>query len=563
MIQQARAEIPRLPLIAATISIVIFELIIPLTVQQVYDRFIPNQSLSSLNVLVAIALLCLCAEAFLRWARSVLLGLQGASFAHRAGCQVMGSLLSGRIETAQKQGVGGKLALLNLVRSYREEGSGQRIIVLAEIVIIPLTLGLIAMIAGRLVLVPLGLILLFVIYTLIAGSALFDAKQRRQSSDASRIDLMVEILGATQTIKALSVERNMVGLYEQKKYASSLDHLEVSRRQTFLFDLTNSFSTLLIFSVILFGAYLTVEGNITVGAMIASIILSGRAMPPLQKALGMLNRRQEHQVEAKQVEALLSVVPATNALPRDECPENMGLFALSALTLHHEHQTADHPLLIDSATLDFPRFEMSVLQGAPHGALTRVFRAFSGLHSADSGAVLLNGQPITTLPESVRTRQVAYLKSDTTLYRGTIMDNLSRFGMIPTSDVLFIAKQLRLDEDLSVLSRGFDTFLRGDGGDPVPPGMRQRLALARALAPRPKVILFNHADTGLDRRSYTALFELFARLRGHATVVLASNDNTLCGLAQHRYTLDAGHLRAERMQETQKLAVTSYRELRV
>lgn len=555
--------VPRATLVAATLCVVVLELVTPITLRQVYNTFIPNQSLGSLRVMMVIALVCILAEVFLRMARALILGRVGASYAHKAGCHLMGALLEGRIPNATSQGVAAKLSLINLVRSYRDTGSGMRAITLAEMMLIPLNMTLIGLIAGQLVLVSIALVAGFLIYTTLVGRRLMAAREARQASDGERLDIMVEMLGAMSTVKAMSTERIMIERYSNRKYESAIKNLQVARLQTYVFDLTSTFSTMLILSVIFYGAYMTASADITVGSMIAAIILTGRTMPPLQRAIGMMNRRQEDQLEERKVQAVLEIAPGEALLEPDDFPDNAGALELRDLTLAPRDMAERKDLIVDGVNLIFADRQINLIEGDNNGDTSLLFRTLAGLHTPEGGEVLLNGVRISRLPPEVRSRQIALLQPETVLYRGTIMDNLTRFGQVAVSDVMFIAKHLALDQDLQILSRGYDTMLRGDGGDPVPPGLRQRIALARALAPRPRVVLFDHADTGLDRRSYNALFELFAKLRGHATVILATNDTILSGLAERKFVLQDGRLDQVLGEVRTQHKVQTYRELRI
>ncbi len=563
MIRQHTRRAPSRVIAVATGCTVLLELVVPLAVLQTYDRFIPNGSTASLAVLLGVAAACLVAEYMLRQSRAVLLNLRGTSFAHQAGCHVMGELLRGGFGEAPGPRTGENLALLATVRGMREMTSGQWMSSLAELLLVPLSLALIALIAGPLVLVPLVLIAAFAASSWFAGRKLAADRAARQDSDALRMNAMVEMFQGFPTVKALSIEQIMRRRYETVKYGSTLAHMNVMRRMTGLFDATTAFGTLLVMSLIMAGAFLTVTGQITAGAMIASVILSGRTMAPIQKGLSLINRRQEFLIEKRQVDAMLEARGSSLPVPAQREPANEGRLALRGVSLSRPTGTRGERVVLGGATLELAPREMTLVDAGNHADLETLYRMLAGVLPPRSGALELNGVPMVQVPEHVRTRQVACLQGSAALYRGTIMDNISRFGTVSISDVLFIARHLRLDEDLSVLPRGYDTFLRGDGGDPIPPGLRQRIAMARALAPRPRLILFNHADTGLDQRSYTALFELFARLRGHATLVVSTSDGNLRGLARHRWLLGNGNFTASAVASGQKIEVAQYRELRV
>jgi len=83
----------------------------------------------------------------------------------------------------------------------------------------------------------------------------------------------------------------------------------------------------------------------------------------------------------------------------------------------------------------------------------------------------------------------------------------------------------------------------GSIGDRVPDGLRQRIALARVLALKPRLLLFDNADKGLDRESYNHVYRLMGRLKGKATMIIVSNDRNLLDLADRTYELNDGVLR--------------------
>ncbi|SOC00363.1 ABC-type bacteriocin/lantibiotic exporter with double-glycine peptidase domain [Rhodobacter sp. JA431] len=548
------------PLVVATLLIVALELVIPVTVRQVYDTFIPHQSLDSLNVLMTAAVGFLLVDAFLRWARANLQAWQGARRAHAAGTRMIDALLQGNVAPSRNN-IGGKLALINLVRGYHAGGGGSLAVTLAELTMIPLMLVLIALIAGKLALVSLTLIAVFCVVMVVAGRSLRDARDARRAEDAVRLDMMVETLGAAQSIKALSAERVMAARHAGLKYTSARWQFEVGRFQTLVFDITQIFGTVMILAVVFVGAGMVLDKDLTVGALLAAIILSGRSVVPMQKALGALHRSQAQRSERKQVEALLATpASATVTTVSAALPENEGKLALHGVRIMEAEGEAP---LLDTVDFAFPARQFSLLDGLDHAQAMTVFKTLSGLQRPERGAVRLNDADLLQLPEACRAQQIAYLQAETVLYRGTILENLTRFGQVKMSDAQFVMRQLRLDEDLNVLPRGLQTVLRGDGGDPVPPGLRERIALARSLAPRPRVILFNHADSGLDRRSYTALYELLAKLRGHATIIMASDDETLRSLAQHCFVCEGGGLRANEGVCPPSRPQTRYRELRL
>ncbi|MCK5424606.1 MAG: ABC transporter ATP-binding protein, partial [Emcibacter sp.] len=160
-----------------------------------------------------------------------------------------------------------------------------------------------------------------------------------------------------------------------------------------------------------------------------------------------------------------------------------------------------------------------------------------------SGEILINDQnPGKFSTDSLRTR-IAYLPQKPSMFRGTILDNLTMFkGDEYIDDALKIGEMLELNKILARMPDGYETVI-GDGAQSeIPTGIAQRITIARALAAKPDVILFDEANSGLDNQSDNDLQKLIGQLKGTATIVLVSYRPSLLRLADKQYDLTDGHL---------------------
>jgi len=176
--------------------------------------------------------------------------------------------------------------------------------------------------------------------------------------------------------------------------------------------------------------------------------------------------------------------------------------------------------------------------GNGSGKSTLLWAMMGGLKPT-SGEILINGQPPESFStDSLRTR-IAYLPQKPTLFRGTILDNLTMFqGDEYIDDALKIAEQLDLNKILARLPDGYETMI-GDGAQSeIPAGIAQRITIARSLACKPDVILFDEANSGLDAQSDNDLQKLIERLKGSATIILVSYRPSLLRLADRQYDLN-------------------------
>jgi len=167
----------------------------------------------------------------------------------------------------------------------------------------------------------------------------------------------------------------------------------------------------------------------------------------------------------------------------------------------------------------------------------------AGLIVPDEGRVILDGVDAHKYSDDELCRHVAYMSNDMPVFRGTIRDNLSAFrdeGYIQRS--IDIIKILKADKEILQLAKGYDTFLVDTHSDPISPGLKQRIAIARVLAMKPKLLLFDNADKSLDNKGYEAIVELLGLLKRKATIVIVSDDRNMLEFANEEYVLENGKI---------------------
>jgi ATP-binding cassette subfamily C protein LapB len=176
--------------------------------------------------------------------------------------------------------------------------------------------------------------------------------------------------------------------------------------------------------------------------------------------------------------------------------------------------------------------ESILLTGAHGSGKTLLLQLLAGIYPRRAKAQsTVDGRNILRYASEDLIRHVGLIRSEGVIFRGTIRDNMTCFGQIPEKEVQEIAALLKLDRDIARLPSGFDTLLTGTNTDSIPPGLKQRIAMTRVLAPKPRIILFDNADRALDREGYNLVYNLLARLKGRASMVLVSDDFNIRGLA--------------------------------
>ena len=548
--------IPSFTVFAATIAINLLALAIPLFSIQVYDRIIAQQGYATLYVLGAGVAIALLLELTLRLLRGWLISRAAARTEARLSALAFRSLARADLGALRQHTTSSLLQGFQAISRLREFHGGQAFITLLELPFGALYLVAIAYLGGPLVFVPLALLTLFAWRALGLSSALQKALLAREQADRKRYDFLAETLAGIHTIKACSAEQRQLRRYDhlqQELNGSNYSTVAIANKAAGDGAL---YGQIMLRMMTLCGAWIAGGGwqghGLTLGGLIACILLAGRVMQPVQRALGLWHRFQDGQLAERSLQRLQALEPRAGAQPRATvAPNSAAAVTLSNVSFAYPSQAMLQANLLNNISLDLTPGEAISFDGPPGCGKSTLLRIISGLYAPTQGIVRLDGQPLwaTGMEESALAElpaSIAYLRADAGILRGTVADNLTRFGLIKLADMLPLARLLDLEQDIAQLPLGYATPLLGTQADAVPPGFKQRLALARALAPvngaRPRLVLYDAADRGLDTRGYSALLTLLGRMLGRTTLVLATSDANIRALAQRHYRLSNGTL---------------------
>jgi ATP-binding cassette subfamily C protein LapB len=204
--------------------------------------------------------------------------------------------------------------------------------------------------------------------------------------------------------------------------------------------------------------------------------------------------------------------------------------------------TPEHRLINDVDLRIEPGVAISILSSSP--GKSTLLRLAAGLLDPDSGDVTIGGVPIHLLPPRTLARHVGYVPQQATLFRGSLMDNLTMFepGRLWIEQATRLSAELGLHDHVMRLAQGYDTKV-DDEGVFLPGGVLQRLTIVRALLRSPKVVLFDDANTAFDHEADLHLKRLFHRLKQEGcALVLVSHRPSLLAMADRSYILSNGNL---------------------
>lgn len=533
----------RLELFAATLAINVLSLALPLVMLQVYDRIIPNGAVTTLLLLLGGLFCALVFDALLSIARAYIAGWNGARIRHQMGTSAMRRLLDCALADFERDASGAHLERLRAADTVRGFFGGQSLLLVVDIPFALLFLAMIGVIGGSLVLVPVALLAGLAVAGALTGRALRGAVQRRAEADERRYNFIIEVLRGITTVKALGIDTLMVRRYERLIAGSGLASRDVTWQGGVARILASASGEIMMVAVAAVGAVLVIDGNLTSGALAACMLLAGRAAQPLLRAFAVWTQFQNAQVAQGRLASTFDLPAAPRATLRPAVPAGGGL-AMDGVTLAFAGRTAPLVRGVDLAVGDGE----TVAIGGPIGAgKTTLMLLARGILHPDAGTVRVGGADIRAIePERLR-GLVCYLPQTATIFHGTIMDNLTMFsGEGYSRRAVELADRLGIHDIIQRLPKGYDTVVGEGAQDGIAGGVRQRIAVARALtlAPEPRVVLFDEANSHLDLGADAQLCAFLSEFRGRCAMVVVSHRPSYLRLADRRLELRDGLLHA-------------------
>jgi ATP-binding cassette subfamily C exporter for protease/lipase len=271
------------------------------------------------------------------------------------------------------------------------------------------------------------------------------------------------------------------------------------------------------------GALLAIKGEITAGMMIASSILSGRAMAPVEQAIGVWKQLLSARGSWERLTKLLQDFPARNDAM--SLPKPQGLLAVEQAMTAAPGGVAT---ILRGVNFNLSPGEALGIIGPSASGKSTLARLLVGVWPAQSGKVRLDGADIYQWNKEELGPWIGYLPQDVELFEGTIADNIARFGELNSEEVIQAAKRAGVHEMILRFEKGYDTPL-GVDGSPLSGGQKQRIALARAIYGDPSMIVLDEPNANLDDVGEAALVEAIIDLkkRGKTLILISHRPSVL------------------------------------
>ncbi|MFD2264937.1 peptidase domain-containing ABC transporter [Lacibacterium aquatile] len=541
----ARAPGIRLEVFLVSLIINVLALALPLALLQVYDRILPNQGYATTTVLVLAVLGALALEALLRLARSYLMGILGMRFERRCAEAAVQHVLHADLDAFERDNSGLHIERINAVGQLRDYYSGQSILTLYDLPFAGVYMWLVWVLGGPLFWVPTIMLAAYMFIGLIWGGRLQGHVERLTNLENQRMGFLIGAVSGIHTVKSLAMEEGVTRRYETLQETRSAQSLKVDLMNTVLLDLGAAIGQWCTIMVVSLGAILVLNDQISTGALSACLLLAGRALQPLQNAVNFWTRFQTITTARRQLRELF-------ALPKEHVALSSGAPSTLEGAVQLDHVSFKFPgadrALLDDISLKVPAGEIIAISGINGSGKSVLMSIIAGLQQPSDGRVLLDGLEPYRHDPTVLDDQVAYMAQREQLFRGTILENLSMFRPERRDRSAMLARLTGLAETVSNLPQGYRTMVSDGAQEFLPRGVIQQIAIVRALAGDPRLILFDEANTAMDDLADRAFKKLLTEMKGKATAILVTHRPSIMRLADRTFRLEDGKLNEFKME---------------
>ncbi|MEO7558410.1 MAG: type I secretion system permease/ATPase [Gammaproteobacteria bacterium] len=520
----------------------LFALAVPLFVMNVYDRVVPNGAIETLWVLALGVSIVFVFDAVMRALRGYFIDVAGKRADVLLSAMIFEKVLGFKMEV-RPPSVGAFASNLREFESIRDFITSATVTTLIDLPFVLLFLLVIAFIGGPLAVITAVGILLIAIYGILILAPLRRAIENTYRASAQKNATLIESLMGVETIKTLGAEgpvqrkwEQAVGYIAHWGMRSRLLSTSAINAAVFLQQLTSV-------AVVIAGVYLIVDNKLTMGGLIACVLLSGRAMSPMSQVASLATRYHQTQAALKGLNDIMAL-PVERGADKSfvHRPRLDGRIEFHDVSFAYPKQSTD---VLSNVSFQIERGEHVAIIGRIGSGKTTIERLIMGLYEPGKGAIRIDGIDVRQIDPADLRRNIGYVSQDIMLFFGTVRKNITLGAPYADDRALLRAAEIAgVTEFVNRHPLGFDMPV-GERGESLSGGQRQAISIARSLLMNPPIVVMDEPSNSMDNTSEERFKTRLAEFIENKTLVLVTHRASMLDLVNRLIVMDNGKIVAD------------------
>ncbi len=528
--------------IFASLMINLFALASPLFVMNVYDRVIPNHAMETLWVLATGAIIVFVFDFIIRTLRAYFLDLTGRGADTLISSYLFEQLMNMRMES-RPPSAGALAGHLREFEHLREFYTSATMATLVDLPFLVLYILVIALVGGWLALVPLLAVPVIIGVALYMQRPLNRIVKETFRENSQKSALLVESITGLETIKKMGAEGYMQRLWESfvgKTSASSMHAHSLSSAVLSFTIFSNYMVTVLI---VIMGAYMVADGLITTGALIAAVILAGRATAPLGQIAGLLTRFHQSQSALETLDDFMNLPverPAGKTFLSRQYLRGQIEFRNVVFAYPGQKNKA-----LNNCSFRIEPGEKIGIIGPIGSGKTTLEKLIMGLYDPNEGSITMDGTDVRQIDPADLRRNIGICPQDVFLFYGSVKENILMGRMGVDDRAMLTAGTLAgVTDFLRHHPLGYDLNI-GERGEGLSGGQRQSIALARALLLDPPILILDEPTSSMDPGSENRFKARIGQVMKDKTVIVVTHRASLLSIVDRLIVFSDGKVVAD------------------
>ena len=516
----------------------LFALVTPLFFQVVMDKVLVHRGLTTLDVIAAGLLVVMLFESILSALRSYVFAHTTSRIDVELGAKLFRHLLALPLAYFQSRRVGDSVARVRELENIRAFLTGNAITLVLDVLFSVVFIAVMLFYSGTLTLVVLASLPCYFLISLFITPVLRARLHEKFNRGAENQSFLVETVSGIDTLKSMAVEPQMIRRWDQQLTAYVGAGFRTATLSTLAHEGSNLIGKLVTVATLWLGAKLVIQGELTVGQLIAFNMLAGRVSQPIMRLAQLWTDFQQTGISVQRLGDILNTRTEI-AGAKGNLPALAGRIEFDQV---HFRYRSDGPEVLRGVSLTIEAGEVIGVVGRSGSGKSTLTRLVQRLFVPERGRVLIDGIDLALADASSLRRQIGVVLQENVLFNRTIRENIALADPgAPLDAVIDAARLAGAHEFILELTEGYDTLV-GEHGSTLSGGQRQRIAIARALITRPRILIFDEATSALDYESERIIQQNMKAICQGRTVIVIAHRLSAVRDANRIVVLDRGQI---------------------